>query len=287
MKSETVVQPWHLGINHSEWRPFQYEAIQKILEIFKEKRIAILEAPTGTGKTAIATAISEMGNHTRSTVVVQNLGLLEQYKDYGFSILKGKQAYPCADSARVSQWKSKYNKLPTAADCPYAEMHQCASGKKCPYMQAREKALNSRRMACTYKYAALSAKVQDRKGLFVMDEIHNAVSEILGIGSFTMNDLRREKLELPEFPLKDFRGSEGGLLDGENLEAVMDWILRAMRSLGKVNLFDEISAEGAEKKKELDRFKSLLELLAVCKGEIFYRCSKKEIWDKGKKEKLF
>ena len=284
---KNIVQPWHLGINHTGWRPFQYEAIQKILDIFKEKRIAILEAPTGTGKTAIATAVAEMGNHSHTTVVVQNLGLLEQYKDYGFAILKGKQAYPCADDARIADWKRKYNKKPTAADCPYAEMYQCASGKKCPYMKAREKAINSRRMACTYKYAALSAKVQDRDGLFVMDEIHNAVSEILGIGSFTMNDFQRDKFDLPEFPLRDYKNSEGGLLEGEHLEDVMEWIMRAMRSLGNVNLFDEVSAEGAEKKKQLERFKSLLELLAVCKGEIFYKCSRKEIWNKGKRNKMY
>jgi Rad3-related DNA helicase len=280
---ENKPAPWLLGLFHKEWRPYQYEAIKQIVKTFTDKRIAILEAPTGTGKTAIATAI---GNHENSfqkvTVVVQNLGLLNQYHDYGFAILKGRQAYPCVNRKRVETWKSQYNRIPTAADCPYAEMYQCQQGHKCPYMKAREKALSSSRMACTYKYAALSNKVQDRTGLFVMDEIHNAVNEILSIGSFTMDDIQRESFEMPEFPLKEYGNGEGDLLDKEAFYEVTGWINKSMRCLGQMNLFDEISPEGAKKKKMLERFEGLLELLAACKDEVFYKCAPKKVWDNGK-----
>lgn len=278
----SVPSPWILGLNHSKWRPYQYEALEKIKRTLENKRIAILEAPTGTGKTAIATALSnDLYRNNKATVVVQNLGLLEQYRDYGFSILKGRQAYPCIDPDRVSTWQNQYGREPTAADCPYTEMYQCRYGAECPYMEARERALASSRMACTYKYASLSEKVQNRGGLFVMDEIHNAVSEILGIGSFSMDDFQRDKLDLPDFPLKNYCDGEGGLLDDVSLVEITGWILESMHCLGNVNLFDEITPEGSEKKKMLDSLTGLMELLAVCHGEIFYKCYKVKKWIKG------
>ena len=274
--------PWLLGLNHPKWRPYQYEAVEQIKRTFDNKRIAILEAPTGTGKTAIATALSnDLYKGDRSTVVVQNLGLLEQYREYGFNILKGKQAYSCSDPVRMSLWQNQYGRPATAADCPYTEMYQCRYGKDCGYMTAREKALNSSRMACTYKYAALSEKVQARGGLFVMDEIHNAVSEILGIGSFVMDDDQREKFDLPEFPLRNYRGGEGGLLDEDDLVDITGWILEASRCLGNTNLFDEITPEGTEKRKMLDSLNGLVELLTVCHGEVFYKCYKTKKWGRG------
>lgn len=284
LKSNKRVSPWLLGVDHVDWRPFQYEAVEGIVDIFENRDIAILEAPTGTGKTAIATAVSGLNNSfSKTTVVVQNLGLLEQYKDYGFSILKGKQAYPCVYKKRVDEWVDRYDRVPSAAECPYAEMYQCPAGSDCPYMKAREKAFASSRMACTYKYAALSQKVQDRGGLFIMDEIHNAVNEILSIGSFTMADYKRKELELPEFPLKDFANGDGGIVDSDNLVLIMEWIMRSMRCLGTINLFDEITPEGTEKKKMLERFQSLVELLSVCRGEVFYKCSKVDKWYNGRK----
>lgn len=282
MISNTRPSPWILGLNHSEWRPFQYEAVEQIKETLDKKRIAILEAPTGTGKTAIATALANsLYRRDKTTVVVQNLGLLEQYKDYGFNILKGKQAYKCVDPKRIETWQQSYGREPTAADCPYAEMYQCRYGKECGYMVAREKAINSSRMACTYKYASLSAKVQDRGGLFVMDEIHNAVSEILSIGSFTMDDLQRNKHELPDFPLKNYKDGEGGLLEDDDLVEISEWILESMHCLGSVNLFDEITPEGSEKKKVMERLNGLMELLSVCHGEVFYKCYKDKQWERG------
>jgi len=263
-----------LGLMHGSWRPHQYEAIQNLENIFSEKRIAILEAPTGTGKTAIATAVARNGKFSQTTVVVQNLGLLEQYRDYGFAILKGKQAYECIDPKRITEWQLKTGKVPTATDCPYPEMYQCPYGKRCPYMVARDRALSSPLMACTYKYAALSEKVQARKGLFVMDEIHNAVSELLDIGSFAMTDTKRREHNLPDFPLKDFRNGEGGIVGEVELVEILTWIFESRKRLGILNLFDEISPVGTEKKKLLEQFDSLIELLSVCAGEVFYKCSK-------------
>ncbi len=276
--------PWLLGILHKDWRPHQYNAIEAIEKSFKNKPIAILEAPTGTGKTAIATAISHKIGKT--TVVVQNLGLLEQYEEYGFNILKGKQAYPCAHPDKNREWMAKKGHIATAADCHFPEMYQCPFAKSCQYVLARDKALASQHMACTYKYAALSGKVQKRDGLFVMDEIHNAVSEILSIGSFEMDDLERQKHDMPDFVLKDHGDGEGALISDIDREEVIRWITESMMCLGNMNLFDQITPEGAEKRKVLERFQSLIELMTVCRDTIFYKCSKKEVFIAGRKKKI-
>lgn len=288
MSSKTIPQPWQLGVNHSDWRPHQYEAVRNVFDALQQKPISILEAPTGTGKTAIATAVAGLeGGFGKTTVVVQNLGLLEQYKTYGFNILKGKQAYPCVLDKRVKEWKTKFGIEPTASDCPYAEMYQCPAGTSCPYMIAREKAIKSSRMACTYKYAALSKKVQDRTGLFVMDEIHNAVSEILSIGSFQMDEDTRIKMKLPVFPLMNYGDGDGDLLQEDDIEDVTTWIFSSMKKMGNINLFDEITPEGTKKKKMYESFQSLLELLSVCRGEVFYRCSKDDVWRSGTSKKMW
>ena len=78
MTSNTVPSPWLLGLNHRKWRPFQYEAIDDIKKTFDKKRLAILEAPTGTGKTAIATAVAnDLYRAHKIAIMVQNLELLE------------------------------------------------------------------------------------------------------------------------------------------------------------------------------------------------------------------
>jgi len=276
--------PWLLGIFHKDWRPYQYDAFTDVVNSFEKKPIAILEAPTGTGKTAIATAAAHKLGKT--TVVVQNLGLLEQYEEYGFNILKGKQAYPCAHVEKNREWLRKYDREATAADCHYGEMHQCPYGRVCEYMLAREKAIGSLHMACTYKYAALSKKVQDRDGLFVMDEIHNAVSEILSIGSFEMDNFEREKHELPPFVLENHGEGEGGLLSESDIDEIVHWISASMVKLGKINLFDEITPEGTEKKKLFERFQSLIELMTVCKDTLFYRCKTEKRYIKGRMQKV-
>lgn len=270
-----IPAPWLLGIFHKDWRPHQYDAVTSIQESLDVKPIAILEAPTGTGKTAIATAVSNKIG--MSTVVVQNLGLLEQYEEYGFNILKGKQAYQCAHVDKNREWMKKYGHEATAADCHYNEMYQCPYGTACQYMLARDKAISSMHMACTYKYAALSSKVQDREGLFVMDEIHNAVSEILSIGTFEMDDFERERLNLPKFVLQNHGDGEGALVTDADIDEIIRWMSESMMKLGKVNLFDEITPEGVEKKKVFERFQSLAELIAVCKDTLFYRCYKKDV----------
>lgn len=272
------IAPWQLGLPHSEWRIYQLEAFVDARSALEQKDVVIMEAPVGIGKTAIAGALSD---GVETTVLVQNLGLLNQYKDYGFSILKGRNEYPCALKSKVDDWQKKYGRTPTAGDCHHSHnMYECPSYDVCPYFVAREEALSSPRMACTYKYGVVSERLQKRGGLLVMDEIHNAVREFLGIDSFRMTDTERDKYDLPKFPLLDFgEGGDGDVLDSVHKYQVLGWVHNALACVAQIDLFDELSPTGADKRKIFNALNDLQSLLFTG-DDIFYKCKITETYAK-------
>lgn len=58
----TVVpeSPEHLSLPFAKWRPYQAEAVERIVAAFRHCRAVIMEAPTGSGKTVIGAAVSRM-----------------------------------------------------------------------------------------------------------------------------------------------------------------------------------------------------------------------------------
>lgn len=272
------IPPWQLGLPHSEWRIYQLEAFNDARTAFDTTDVVIMEAPVGIGKTAIAGALSD---GVETTVLVQNLGLLNQYKDYGFSILKGRNEYPCALESKVNDWERKYGRTPTAGDCHYSHnMYECPAHEKCPYFIAREEALTSPRMACTYKYGVVSERLQKRGGLIVMDEIHNAVREFLGIDSFRMTDTEREKYDMPKFPMLDFgTAGDGDVLDTTSTYQVLGWLQGALSCVSQIDLFDELSPIGADKRKIFNALTDLQSLLYTG-ADIFYKCKIVETYAK-------
>lgn len=275
---EEKIEPWKLGLPHGEWRTYQFEAYEDALESMPSNRFVITEAPVGIGKTAIAAALSD---GVETTVLVQNLGLLDQYSDYGFNVLMGRQAYPCVLKSKVDEWKSKYGKVPTAADCHYIHnMRYCHMCNSCPYFIAREDAFASPRMACTYKYGAVSDRLQKRGGLLVMDEIHNAVRELLSIESYSMTTSERKKHGLPDFPLHDFgQNGEGDALDIKSRYEILAWIDKSMPSVAQIDLFDSMSPIGTEKRKVFD-FLTGLQVMLNESDDLFYKCTRHEIYTK-------
>jgi Rad3-related DNA helicase len=272
------VEPWKLGLPHSSWKTYQYEAYVAAKSALETNRLVIMEAPVGIGKTAIAGALSD---GVETTVLVQNLGLLNQYQDYGFSVLMGRQEYECADHNKVSDWKSKYGRIPTAFDCHHTHnMRMCPYFEDCPYFLAREEAFSSPRMACTYKYGAVSDRLQKRGGLLVMDEIHNAVREFLGIESFSMSTTERKKHSIPDFIMANFgEGGDGDVLSATDRLNLLGWTEKALSCVGQVNLFDELTPLGTEQRKMFESLSSLQELL-FSPGDLFYKCKLRDIYTK-------
>lgn len=233
--------------------------------------ITFQELPTGSGKTAIATAL---GSTERVTALVQNHGLLDQYeRAYGFNIIKGRQEYPCVLESKVDTWKRSYNSVPTAADCHFKDPTNCPVSDSCPYLVARNIAIQSNRMACTYKYASLSDAVKSRKGILVMDEAHVAVEEILQLSSFTMDDNARTTYKLPEFPLQEYGiNGSGDLLTIQGRIDLMGWVSICLSAIGVTDIFDRMTPSGAKAVRIFEQLNGLFNLL-VSKDELFYKCT--------------
>lgn len=268
----SIANPRDLGVPHSFWRPNQFQSYRKVLHVHTNGGgITFQELPVGSGKSAIATALGATDN---VTALVQNHGLLDQYeRAYGFSIIKGRQEYPCVLETKVNTWKHSYNITPTAADCHFKDPNNCPSSDSCPYLVARNIALQSNRMACTYKYASLSEAVRKRRGFLVMDEAHVAVEEILGLSSFMMDENTRESFRLPEFPLREYGvNGDGDILTKEAKIELMGWVSTCLSIVGAIDLFDRMTPTGAKTARIFESLNGLFNLL-ITDEQIFYKCT--------------
>lgn len=268
----SIANPRDLGVPHSFWRPNQFQSYRKVLYVHTNGGgITFQELPVGSGKSAIATALGATDN---VTALVQNHGLLDQYeRAYGFSIIKGRQEYPCVLKTKVDTWKHSYNITPTAADCHFKDPNNCPDSDSCPYLVARNIALQSNRMACTYKYASLSEAVRKRRGFLVMDEAHVAVEEILGLSSFTMDENTREGFGLPIFPLREYGVSgDGDILTKEAKIELMGWVSTCLSIVGAIDLFDRMTPTGSKTARIFESLNGLFNLL-ITDEQIFYKCT--------------
>jgi len=196
--------PHSYGLPYESFREGQFDAIQIIADkwmVGKEinkQSFTILEAPTGTGKSAIAYV---MGEFAPVTVLVGTLNLLDQYvTEYGFAGIKGRQNYPCAHRGKVKKWTDKGKKPPTAGDCHFSAMHDCQHSHDCQYLQLKEYALASNKLVVTYAYASLSFKVRERPGFLFMDEGHMSAEHLLSFAEFTISSRKQAKYQFPNFP---------------------------------------------------------------------------------------
>jgi Rad3-related DNA helicase len=263
--------PRMLGLPHDTWRKGQYDAYKKAKSIDDNGGgTLVIEAPTGVGKSGIPTAL---GASKQVTVLVHNHGLLDQYEEvYGFDIIKGKQEYFCVLPSKVDHWKNSYGVIPTAGDCHFHNMYECDYSAKCPYLIARKRAMESNRMACTYKYAALSPAIRDRGGIIVLDEAHDCYEELIEFAKFVMDEATQKDMKFPKFPLVNFgQGGKGDLLDGENRNQVINWIMEAMKKISIKDLFSEMTQRGSKNQKMFEYLSSALNML-VSNNMIFYKC---------------
>jgi Rad3-related DNA helicase len=217
------VSPRDFGVPHDEWREAQWDAFQRFNSIATRQGTLITQLATGSGKSVLPTA---MGHYQNVLVLVHTLGLLDQYEQrYGFSIIKGRQEYPCVLENKVDTWKRKMKREPTAADCHFEQMHKCPVSKKCPYLIAKDKALKAQRTACTYRYASVSKAMQERDGCIVLDEAHDAAEEMIAFNNFDVKYKSIDYWDLKRFPLSSYGEENGGnILSEEDALVVKNWL---------------------------------------------------------------
>lgn len=147
----------------TEIRPHQMKALQDVLERFSTgATIAVLDAPTGAGKTLIADLVRQSLN-VRSLYICSSISLQEQFaRDFpSAAVLKGRANYATADSPNkfpdlnAGDCNKTRMDLPACFDCDpeYLDYEQphcswCHPVKACAYEEAKAKAIRSD-LVCT------------------------------------------------------------------------------------------------------------------------------------------
>lgn len=162
------------------YRSGQREAIEQARDAFaRGKRFVVIEAPTGSGKSAIAVSLAREAN-SAYILTAQKL-LQEQYlRDFpDLSLMKGRSNYPClvAPTHAAAAPCIAGRKFPECDDCPYFVQKDIAM------------AANGAIMNYAYYLAELnySGGFQPRE-LLVLDEAHNAEASLMNFVEVTLSD---------------------------------------------------------------------------------------------------
>jgi ATP-dependent DNA helicase DinG len=209
-------------------RPFQREALEKIVETLSSKRFAILEAPVGFGKSAVAAAVcSYLGSAHILTATKQ---LQDQYAhDFGLPTVKGKPNFrclipsstgsllPCSKGRCEADW--------SLSDCPHYltfeeyQKHrrkQCNIGSRCEHLRDGklcryydQKWSGFTAPVTIYNYPFLLSEIryaQDvpHRRLLVCDEVHDLEKQIVGFASFSLRKTALQRYHDETRPTEPF-----------------------------------------------------------------------------------
>lgn len=223
---------WKSCFPYPEPRADQPEVIEKILQSFLDgdKRFAIIEAPTGAGKSAIGYTI---GRYFESYwyVTAQKILQSQLSGDFGedgtwsgdnpMIELKGRNAYPC-DYYEIApkdpevfltddQVRRYAKNVKEGVDCATGECKRkgksklayCAKNNVCPYFKQVDKAVASPAVLMNFHSFIFQTEfVPDRwdtKKLLIIDEAHNTEQVLMDYVSFTITDIADWVPNLPKF----------------------------------------------------------------------------------------
>lgn len=182
--------PRDYGLAHDQWRPQQREMVKRLVGLTPEK-VLLLEAPTGSGKTALAGAVSSRF----STTALCRAKMLQRdnyEQGYGFDALFGRGNYPCALNVGLR-----------ASECEYADegMHKCPQARNCAYLWCKEKVKSSRKRSLNYAYWLVSKWPREQITDYVfLDEAHLLSDIVLDFAGTTITEKERGDWGLPPFP---------------------------------------------------------------------------------------
>ncbi len=189
-----------------EARHNQLELISEILNAFEsDKRYVILEAGTGTGKSAIAATLGQILQP--AYILTMTKQLQRQYADeFGYAQVKGRNNFPCLDSGSLNNCdqgtcqtirstdeftcphgiKIENNKQKdldnNQADTYYQSPFVFKSQDKCPYWNQKSKAIEEPVTLLNYDYAYLElnyVKHFQKRNIMILDEAHNIEDKIM------------------------------------------------------------------------------------------------------------
>ncbi len=241
------------------YRQGQREAITAARDAFKRgKRFVVIEAPTGSGKSAIAVTLAREAG-SAYVLTAQKL-LQEQYlRDFpDLALMKGRANYRCLVA-------------PT-----HAAAAPCITGRKfpecddCPYFRAKDEAMAADNALLNYAYYLTELNYQGGFGpreLLILDEAHNAESALMSFTYVTLSDVQLRRVGVAETLPTAFD-------DGEFFEFAEDIVplLKKRRrefetQLKGAKLPEGIALELLSHKQWLDNLLARLELLTYSRDE--------------------
>lgn len=190
-----------------EARSNQLELIEEILNAFEaeDKKYVILEAGTGTGKSAIAATIGQILQP--AYILTMTKQLQRQYADeFGYSQVKGRNNFSCLESGMINNCDMGTCQVSRQRDnfsCPYGIKIEKTTQKdvtdenpndyyntpftfkssnRCPYWNQKSAAIEDPITLLNYDYAYLEFNyVQhfQKRNLMILDEAHNIENKIM------------------------------------------------------------------------------------------------------------
>ncbi|MBE6499081.1 MAG: ATP-dependent DNA helicase [Methanobrevibacter thaueri] len=266
-----------LNFPFKEPRRDQLDIIQDINDAIKKGfKYIILEAGTGTGKSAIATTLAKM--YESAYILTMTKQLQSQYCDeFDFPLVKGRGNFGCLNdnlestcdigACKTTPTSSKFfcrfgvAKNPSLdAELAFEDSHGGAvfyqSSDHCHYWNQKANAINSPITLMNYDYAIVElnyVKHFPTRSLLILDEAHNIENKLMSTMEFTLYNRVLEK-DISKTMTKEF-------LEDAELE---DWILEldAIRSA-----YDEIDVKDLSKNKS-DRIRSTIARLKSIKNNL-------------------
>lgn len=201
----------------NEPRTGQFEIIQDINDAIKKGyKYIILEAGTGTGKSAIATTLAKM--YESAYILTMTKQLQAQYSnEFDFPLVKGRNNFACLhDNLESTCDMGACKTSPTSSKffCPYgvaknptldAELaFEDSSGGTvfyqssghCHYWNQKANAVNSPITLMNYDYAIVElnyVKHFGTRSLLILDEAHNIESKLMSTMEVTLYNRTLEK----------------------------------------------------------------------------------------------
>jgi Rad3-related DNA helicase len=266
----TMTKPSDFGLKHEEFYAHQLETIEWALN---HKTTLGIEAPTGSGKTSLARALTQKRNGV-GLVKTKFLQSNNYAAGYDFSPLYGKDNYPCVYEFAAPG--------ATASACIFAEegMHKCPQHNKCAYAKAKAEAVKSQRSVLNYAYWLHAYNRWPlESGYLICDEGHQLPDVVLEWAGITISEEQRIEYGLMMFPMIRSSGSvigKSAFGDSEiasSEQRAQSWLINSIARMAiQVATSEARTSHDAQERKILRKkeiFKNKLEATygALCESE--------------------
>ena len=212
-----MTTPADYNLPHDEWRKYQYETVQSLLDNAHSHQIHLLESAVGSGKSAYIAALGSQGR--TAMALVRTHALQDQYRElYDFRVLKGMNAYPC-----------DYNPILHADSCAFLGegMYSCPVSQKCQYLLSRKIFQESERRVTNYNYFLLSDwQRQHAPNWIGGDECHRLPEILEDHLSLELSVENCYDFDIPVFPT--IRGVKVQMI---RRKKILEWIDKALVNL--------------------------------------------------------